>query len=102
MVVQVRKIGDEYFAFIVDCEDPKACTVLLRGASKDILNEVERNLQVHYNGCHCIQKILQVHHYRNDCHCVERILQVHYHHDNDCHGTVVYHRLNCGLQQHWN
>ena len=28
----------------MDCESPKACTVLLRGASKDILNEVERNL----------------------------------------------------------
>ncbi|CAK9199750.1 unnamed protein product [Sphagnum troendelagicum] len=42
---EVQKIGDEYFTFIVDCEDPKACTVLLRGASKDLLNEVERNLQ---------------------------------------------------------
>jgi len=42
---EVRKIGDEYFTFIEDCEDPKACTILLRGASKDILNEVERNLQ---------------------------------------------------------
>ncbi|KAL7083926.1 hypothetical protein ACP275_14G192200 [Erythranthe tilingii] len=42
---EVRKIGDEFFAFIVDCKDPKACTVLLRGASKDLLNEVERNLQ---------------------------------------------------------
>lgn len=30
---------------MVDCKDPKACTILLRGASKDILNEVERNLQ---------------------------------------------------------
>lgn len=39
------KLGDEYFTFIVDCEAPKACTILLRGASKDILNEVERNLQ---------------------------------------------------------
>jgi chaperonin GroEL (HSP60 family) len=29
----------------VQCKNPKACTVLLRGASKDILNEVERNLQ---------------------------------------------------------
>ncbi|KAG2432826.1 hypothetical protein HXX76_008560 [Chlamydomonas incerta] len=38
------KIGDEFFTFIVDCKSPKACTVLLRGASKDILNEVERNL----------------------------------------------------------
>lgn len=43
---EVRKIGDEFFAFIVDCKEPKACSVLLRGASKDLLNEVERNLQV--------------------------------------------------------
>lgn len=45
---EVRKIGDEFFTFIVDCKEPKACTVLLRGASKDLLNEVERNLQVFY------------------------------------------------------
>ena len=43
---EVKKIGDEFFTFIVDCKDPKACTVLLRGPSKDLLNEVERNLQV--------------------------------------------------------
>merc|ERR1719154_328405 len=42
---EIRKIGDEYFTFIEECADPKACTILLRGASKDILNEVERNLQ---------------------------------------------------------
>merc|ERR1711962_1719322 len=42
---EARKIGDEYFTFIEQCKDPKACTILLRGASKDILNEVERNLQ---------------------------------------------------------
>merc|ERR1712050_472904 len=42
---EVRKIGDEYFTFIENCKDPKACTILLRGSSKDILNEVERNLQ---------------------------------------------------------
>merc|ERR1719414_2713736 len=42
---EVRKIGDEYFTFIEQCKNPKACTILLRGASKDILNEVERNLQ---------------------------------------------------------
>ncbi|GLC36676.1 T-complex protein 1 subunit gamma [Pleodorina starrii] len=41
---EVVKIGDEFFTFIVDCKAPKACTVLLRGATKDILNEVERNL----------------------------------------------------------
>ncbi|KAJ3092415.1 T-complex protein 1 subunit gamma [Quaeritorhiza haematococci] len=42
---EIRKIGDEYFTFLIKCEDPKACTILLRGPSKDILNEIERNLQ---------------------------------------------------------
>lgn len=41
---EVQKIGEEFFTFVVDCEDPKACTVILRGASKDVLNEIERNL----------------------------------------------------------
>lgn len=42
---EVKKMGDEYFTFITECKNPKACTILLRGASKDILNEIERNLQ---------------------------------------------------------
>ena len=42
---EIEKIGDDYFTFLVKCKDQKACTILLRGASKDILNEVERNLQ---------------------------------------------------------
>lgn len=41
---EVRKIGDEYFSFIEQCKDPKACSILLRGGSKDVLNEIERNL----------------------------------------------------------
>jgi len=41
---EVRKIGDEYFTFLEECKDPKACTIMLRGASKDVLNEIERNL----------------------------------------------------------
>merc|ERR1712126_238546 len=42
---EIKKVGDEYFTFITECKNPKACTILLRGASKDILNEIERNLQ---------------------------------------------------------
>lgn len=42
---EVKKIGDEYFTFVTECKEPKARTILLRGASKDILNETERNLQ---------------------------------------------------------
>jgi T-complex protein 1 subunit gamma len=30
---------------LTECKTPKACTILLRGPSKDILNEIERNLQ---------------------------------------------------------
>jgi len=41
---EVRKIGDDYFSFFEECKNPKACTILLRGASKDVLQEVERNL----------------------------------------------------------
>lgn len=35
-----------YFSFITAKEDAEvhACSILLRGASKDVLNEVERNL----------------------------------------------------------
>lgn len=41
---EIEKIGDEYFTFLTKCTTPKACTILLRGPSKDILNEIERNL----------------------------------------------------------
>lgn len=33
-----------YFTFLTECKSPKACTILLRGPSKDILNEIDRNL----------------------------------------------------------
>jgi T-complex protein 1 subunit gamma len=41
---EISKIGDEYFTFLTECRNPKACTILLRGPSKDILNEIDRNL----------------------------------------------------------
>ena len=41
---EISKIGDEYFTFLTKCKNPKACTIMLRGPSKDILNEIDRNL----------------------------------------------------------
>lgn len=41
---EVRKIGDDYFSFFEKCVNPKACTVLLRGSSKEVLLEMDRNL----------------------------------------------------------
>lgn len=41
----VRKIGDEYFSFFEECKNPKACSIILRGGSKEVLQELDRNLQ---------------------------------------------------------
>jgi len=41
---EIRKIGDEYYSFFEKCTKPSACSILLRGGSKDSLNEMERNL----------------------------------------------------------
>lgn len=46
---KVEKIGDEYFCFVTECKEPKACTVLLRGGTKDVLNEIERNILDAFN-----------------------------------------------------
>merc|ERR1712217_635132 len=41
----IKKIGEEYFTYLTQCEEPQACSIILRGATKDVLNEMERNLQ---------------------------------------------------------
>lgn len=41
---EIRKIGDNYFSFFEECKNPSACSIVLRGGSKDSLNEMERNL----------------------------------------------------------
>merc|ERR1719162_2974474 len=41
---EVKKISEEYFSYLTECKDAKACSVILRGASRDVLNEMERNL----------------------------------------------------------
>lgn len=40
----IELITNDYFAFFDECREPKACSVILRGPSKDIVNEIERNL----------------------------------------------------------
>lgn len=42
---EIKKFGEEYFSFVTECKATTACTIILRGASKDVLMEVERNLQ---------------------------------------------------------
>ncbi len=41
-LVEERKVGDESMIFVRDCKNPKAVSVLLRGGTKLMLEEVER------------------------------------------------------------
>lgn len=37
------KIGEEYYCKFSKCKNPKACSIILRAPSKDLINELERN-----------------------------------------------------------
>lgn len=41
-VVEERRIGDEYLTFITDCENPKAVSILLRGGTEHVVDELDR------------------------------------------------------------
>ena len=43
-LVEVRKIGDDDMTFITDCKNPKAVSILVRGGSEHVIDEIERNL----------------------------------------------------------
>ena len=40
--VEERKVGDEEFTYIMDCKNPKAVTLLIRGGTEHVTNEIER------------------------------------------------------------
>ena len=42
--VEERKVGDEEFTYIMDCKNPKAVTILVRGGTEHVTNEIERAL----------------------------------------------------------
>merc|ERR1711871_1027912 len=41
---ECKKIGDEWWSYFVECQDPKACTILVRGGTRDTQYEIARNL----------------------------------------------------------
>ncbi len=43
-IVEERKIGDDKWVFIEGCNNPKAITILVRGGTEKIVDEVERSL----------------------------------------------------------
>ncbi len=40
--VEERKIGDEEFTYIIECKNPKAVTILVRGGTEHVTSEIER------------------------------------------------------------
>jgi len=43
-LVEERKVGDEKMVFVQGCKNPKAVTILVRGGSEHVVDEVERSL----------------------------------------------------------
>ena len=43
-LVEVRKVGDDDMTFVTDCKNPKAVSILVRGGSEHVVDEIERNL----------------------------------------------------------
>ncbi|RCN46866.1 T-complex protein 1, gamma subunit [Ancylostoma caninum] len=51
---EITKIADEYYTYVTSSKTT-ACTICLRGPSKDVINEVERNLQ---DSLHVVRNIM--------------------------------------------
>jgi len=43
-LVEERKVGDEEMVFVTGCKNPKAVTILIRGGTEHVVDEVERSL----------------------------------------------------------
>ena len=43
-LVEVRKIGDDDMTFVTECKNPKAVSILVRGGSEHVIDEIDRNL----------------------------------------------------------
>jgi len=41
-IVEQRKIGEDKFTFVTDCKNPKAVSILLRGGTEHVIEELER------------------------------------------------------------
>ncbi len=43
-IVEERKIGDDKMTFVMECKNPKAVSILIRGGTEHIVDELERGL----------------------------------------------------------
>ncbi|MBI2545263.1 MAG: TCP-1/cpn60 chaperonin family protein [Candidatus Aenigmarchaeota archaeon] len=43
--VEERKVGGEQMTFVEDCKDPKAVTILVRGSTEHVVDEIDRSVE---------------------------------------------------------
>jgi archaeal chaperonin len=41
-IVEEKKVGEDYFTYITDCDNPKAVSLLLRGGTEHVVDELDR------------------------------------------------------------
>ena len=41
-IVEEKKIGDDHLLFVTDCENPKAVSIILRGGTEHVIDELDR------------------------------------------------------------
>lgn len=44
-LVEERKVGGEQMVFVEDCKDPKAVTILVRGSTEHVVDEINRSIE---------------------------------------------------------
>ncbi|RLG79170.1 MAG: thermosome subunit, partial [Thermoprotei archaeon] len=59
-LVEERKVGSDKMVFIEGCKDPKAVTILVRGANDMILDEVERSIKDSLNVLRNVMRVPKV------------------------------------------
>ncbi len=55
-LVEERRVGNDKMVFIEGCKNPKAVTILVRGANDMVLDEVERSLQ---DALHVLRNVMR-------------------------------------------
>ena len=43
-LVEERKIGEEWMTFVTGCKNPKAISIIVRGGTEHVIDEVDRAL----------------------------------------------------------
>ncbi len=55
-IVEQRKIGEDNMTFVIGCENPKAVSILIRGGTEHVVDEIERSVK---DALHVVAKAVE-------------------------------------------